>query len=340
MKKLIKALFILASIGSLAFVPWILVKAWILPLPDTVQEQLDQGIDNGMNGIILYVDEAGKSPEFYAAGYKNRESKTPANPHDLFKIASISKLFLAVSVAQLVDENRLSLDKALTEYLPDLPGKIANADQITLRMLVQHRSGIPNFTDTPGYWANPSKSTQESLEMIVDKPADFAPGEKYSYSNSNYVLIGEILDKTLGYNHRQFIRENILDPLNLKNTYFLLNEVDTDLVMSGYDAGWDGDFKLADFINPSGSMIASAEDVGIFLRALNDGSLLNDNAQAIYSSIYEYGHTGLLPGYSSIARYHQDMDAVVILFVSNSGGYSWNLTELLYSRILKILRKE
>ena len=86
-------------------------------------------------------------------------------------------------------------------------------------------------------------------------------------------------------------------------------------------------------------MVATAEDVGIFLRALNDGSLLNDKEQAIYSSIYVYEHTGLLPGYSSIAKYHKDIDAVVVQFVNTSGGYSWNVSEKINNRIVKILKR-
>jgi len=340
-KRILRIVFITASITSLFFVPWILVKAWILPLPDTVQEQVNEAIEYEFDGIIVYVDEAGKPPAFYSAGWKNRENKIPADPHALFKIGSISKLYVAVAVAKLVNEKRLSLDKTLADYLPELAGRIENADKITLRMIVQHRSGIPNYTDYPGFWENDySKSSEESLDLVLDKPADFEPDKKYSYSNTNYLLIGEILDKTLGYSHHQYIKREILMPLELNNTYSLLSEVDLVDVMSGYDVSYDGDLKYNEFINPSGSMVATAEDVGIFLRALNDGSLLNDNEQAIYSSIYEYEHTGLLPGYSSIARYHKDIDAVVIQFVNTSGGYTWNLSEIIYNRIVKILRSE
>lgn len=154
------------------------------------------------------------------------------------------------------------------------------------------------------------------------------------------MLIGEILDKTLGYSHHQYIKREILIPLELNNTYSLLSEVDLDDVMSGYDVGYDGDLKHNDFISPAGSMVATAADVGIFLRALNDGSLLNDNEQAIYSSIYVYEHTGLLPGYSSIAKYHKDIDTVVIQFINTSGGYTWNLSEIVYNRIVNILRRK
>jgi D-alanyl-D-alanine carboxypeptidase len=333
-KRIIRILLFAGTAISMFFVPWILVRAWITPLPDTIQEQLNEGIQYGFDGMIVYVDEAGKPPAYYAAGWKNREKKIPADPHSLFKIASISKLYVAVAVAKLVNEKRLSLDKTLADYLPELVGKIENADKITLRMMVQHRSGIPNFTDTPGYWETPPKTNSENLELILNKPADFEPGKKYQYSNTNYLLIGEILDKTLGYSFHQYIKREILMPLKLKNTYGLLSDVDLDSVMSGYNIGYDGDLKYYDFTSPAGSMVATAEDVGIFLRALNDGSLLNDNEQAIYSSIYEYGHTGLLPGYSSIARYYKDMDAVVVQFVNTSGGYTWNLSEIVYKRIV------
>ncbi len=339
-KRIFKIVFIVASISSLMFVPWIVIKAWILPLPDTVQEQVDEAIGLGLDGMIVYVDQAEKAPEFYAAGWHDRKNKISTDPKTLFKIASISKLYIAVAVAKLVNDNQLSLDKTLADYLPELAGRIEHADKITLRMMVQHRSGIPNFTDTPGYWEAPPKDNRENLELVLDKPADFEPDKKYSYSNTNYLLIGEILDKTLGYSHHQYIKKEILIPLGLNNTYSLLSEVNLDDVMSGYDVGYEGDLKEYDFITPGGSMVATAEDVGNFIRSLNDGSLLNDKEQAIYSSIYEYEHTGLLPGYSSIARYNKDIDAVVVQFVNTSGGYTWNLSGIEYNRIVKILRRE
>ena len=338
-KRILRILFIIASISSLYFVPWVLVKAWILPLPNTVQEQVDEAIGHGFDGMIVYVDQAGKPPDFFAEGWHNRKKRIPAYPQALFKIASISKLYVAVATTKLVEDGRLALNKTLADYLPELVGRIENADKITLKMMVQHRSGIPNCTDTPGYWENPPKANRENLELVIDKPADFAPDAKQSYSNTNYLLIGEILDKTLKYSHHQYIKSEILIPLGLNNTYSLLSEVDIDDVMSGYYVGYDADIKYNDFINSAGSMVATAEDVGIFLRALNDGSLLNDIEQAIYSSIYVYEHTGLLPGYSSIARYHKDIDTVVIQFVNTSGGYSWNLSEIVYRRIVKILKR-
>ncbi len=87
-------------------------------------------------------------------------------------------------------------------------------------------------------------------------------------------------------------------------------------------------------------MVATAEDVGKFLMALNDGTLFNKQEQAIYTSIYKYEHTGLLPGYESIARYYKDMDTVVILFVNTSGAENWTVSEIIYTKIVRILRRQ
>ena len=213
---------------------------------------------------------------------------------------------------------------------------------------MQHRSGIPNFTDYPGFWENPPDSSEATLELALDLPANFEPDEDYGYSNTNYFLLAELIEKVVGYSHFQYIKEEILIPLELNNTYASLHDVDVDDVMSGYWVGLERDLKN----DPPDSMIATAEDVGIFLRALNDGSLLGDNEQAIYSSIYEYEHSGLIPGYQSIARYHSDIDTVVVQFVNTAGGTpivpvfdtgggtKVMISNIVYNRIVKILHQQ
>ncbi len=333
----IRIILLVGTIISMFFVPWVLIKTWITPLPNTVQEQVNKTVDYGFDGIIVYVDQAGKQPEFYAAGWKNRDKKIPADPHSLFKIASIGKLYDAVAITKLVSDKQLSLDKTLADYFPELVGRIENADKITLRMMVQHRSGLPNLTNTPNFWTNPPKNNKEALERVLDLPADFKPGEKYEYSNTNYLLISLLIEKVAGCSKFQYIKEKILIPLGLKNTYGSIHDVDIDDVMSGYYVGVEEDIKTTDY----GSMLATAEDVGIFLRALNDGSLFNKGEQEIYSSLYKYNHTGLIAGYQSIAKYHKDIDTVVIQFTNTTDfdGYNWNLSEIAYNRIVKILRR-
>ena len=142
-------------------------------------------------------------------------------------------------------------------------------------------------------------------------------------------MIGNILDKILGYSHQQYIKSEILAPLGLTHTFGLLSEVDSTEVSSGYYTEYDCAVKMLDFVSPGGSMIATIDDVGIFLRALNDGSLLNDDE-----------HTGLLPGYQSIARYHKSIDAVVVQFVNTTGGDTWTISNIVYKRIIKILSRK
>ena len=336
-KLIIRLLLFVGTAVSLFFVPWLLVKAWILPLPDTVQEQLDEAIGHGFDGMVVYIDQGGQPPQYFASGWHDRDAKIPANPHALFKIASISKLYDAVAVTKLVSDGRLSLDKTIADYLPELVGRIENAEKITLRLMIQHRSGIPNFTDAPNFWAAPTGSYEEGLALILDKPANFEPGEDYEYCNTNYLLLNKIMDDELGYGNFQFIQEEILNPLSLNNTFSSVSDVKIEDVMSGYHMGYPHDLKTNDY-----GMHATAEDVGTFLRALNDGSLFEPGEEEIYASIYEYEHSGWVPGYQSFAKYHEDLDAVIVAFYSTTDPklYNWNLSEIINSRISKILRNQ
>jgi CubicO group peptidase (beta-lactamase class C family) len=333
-KWIVRILLFVGTAISLFFVPWILVKAWILPLPDTVQEQVDEAIGYGFDGMIVYVDEAGKPPAFYTGGWKDRENKIPADPNSLFKIASISKLYTAVAITKMVKEKRLSLDETLADYFPNLTDRIENAENITLKMMVQHRSGIPNFTDNPAFWENEQENNKNALDFALDLPANFEPDKGYEYSNTNYLLLRRIMDSVLGYNHHEYIKEKILRPLKLKHTFFSIAEVDLNDVMSGYYVGDDEDFKA----NENG-MLATAEDVGMFLRALNDGSVFEEGEQEIYPYVYDHG--GLVVGYQSLAEYHEDIDTVVVQFINTTdfNGYEWNLSEIMINRIVKIIKR-
>jgi len=315
-------------------------KDLLLP-KDSIEEELERAIESGFDGIIVYVNQSGNS-SFYSAGWKNREQQIPADPHSLFKIASISKLYEATAVAKLVADQRLSLNSKLAELIPEVEGRIEYADEITLKMMVQHRSGIPDYIYHPDFPnSDPDESYLTTAALIFDQPAEFEPDKGYYYSNTNYLLIGEIMDRTLGYSHHEFIRNEILIPHDLTNTYSLYRAVDPNDVMSGYYKGYDPDLKPDEYTRPGGAMVATAEDVGKFLRYLIDGTLFNEEEQDIYSSIYEYEHTGWSPGYTSIARYNSDIDAIIVQFVNTGyNGLFWVELEGLYDRINKILEEE
>ena len=336
---IIKIILFIGTIVSLYFVPWPILRAWLSPSPKSVQEQVNKATDYGFDGIIVYVEEGGIKSSVYTSGYKNRENKIPADPNSLFKIASVSKLYTAVAIAKLVNDGHISLDKTLAEYFPELTGRIENANKITVRMMVQHRSGIPNYTNTKNYWAHPKETEQERLELVLGLPAKFEPDTNYEYSNTNYLLLSRLIEKVTGESKFQYIKKVILEPLDLNDTYGSILNVNLSDVMSGYYVGYENDLKTDD----SGLMLATAEDLGRFIRALNNGSVFKDKKeQDIYTSIYKYEHTGLIPGYQTIAKYHKDIDAVVIQFTNTVDfeGYNWSLSEIMYSKILKIIRNK
>jgi D-alanyl-D-alanine carboxypeptidase len=113
-KRIIRIILFVGTIISIYFVPWTILKAWIAPLPQSIQEQVHYASDYGFDGIIVYVDEKGEKPTFFTSGYKNRENKTPTDPHSLFKIASVSKLYTALAITKLVTDRRLSFSPVTT----------------------------------------------------------------------------------------------------------------------------------------------------------------------------------------------------------------------------------
>ena len=323
---------VLTTISIYVFAPWEFGLYYLKPTPDTIEQELANAVDERLDGIIVYVDRNGEPPEFYAEVFHNRNAKTPTDPRALFKIASIGKLYDASAVVKLVAKKTLSLDKTLAEYMPELSERIQYADKITLRMMIQHRSGIPNFTDVEEFdW---SKSNIDGLALILDKPADFEPDTDYNYSNTNYLLLHRIMTQALGYDYGRFIKQEMLLPLGIEATYMSINDVNQDKVMSGYYIGYPDDFKYLDQ-----GMISTAEAVGKFVRALNDGSLFTEEEAEIYQGLYKYQHDGWVLGYWSRARYYADIDTVVVQFVNTTGDDTLLLSQIVHNRIVDIIRK-
>jgi len=305
----------------------------------TLQEALDHGIDQGVDALFLHISRADGSSVSAAAGVQDSNNATPADPAALFKIASVSKMFVAAAAAQLSHQGIVGLDDTLAMWLPEIAARIENSQSITLTNMLQHRSGIPDFDSHKGFsWDSSHSDIDQVLEHALDLPADFAPDARYEYSNTNYLLIAKVLDKALGYSHRVHIQNFILDPLGMTDTYHQLSEIDVDRLVRGY---WDGrDKTLQDYTVPGGSMISTAADVAVFLRALAGGDLLSAEEQATYTSLYWYSHSGWLPGYQSIANYEDSIDAVVVLFLNNTGGNSENIISATYDSVLSVLRRE
>jgi CubicO group peptidase (beta-lactamase class C family) len=272
----------------------------------------------------------------YTAGIQNRGTKSPAEATSLFKIASISKLFIAVSTVKLAVQAQLSLNDTLAIWLPELADSIENSQTITIAQMIQHRSGIADFDSQTGFdWQNGHTDIDNTLLYALDKPADFPPDSQYEYSNTNYLLLAKILDKVLGYSHKIYISENILIPLSMHDTYLELSEIDTSRLVKGY---WGGiERSMQDYVIPGGAMISTVKDIALFLRALNTGTLLSAEEKEVYASVYWFNHSGWLPGYQSVANYQKNIDAVVIQFVNTTGGNSENIASASNEQIVKFL---
>lgn len=315
--------------------------AHVAPLPATLPQVLAGSVGDGLDGLIVHVDRSGRAPLSQAAGWKDARQRVPADPQALFKIASISKLYVAVAAARLVAGGQLSLDRTLADYLPASAAGIANAERITLRQLLQHRSGLFNITDAAQFpWFDPPRDLAGCLPLLRHRPALFEPGTRYRYCNTNYLFIGAILDAALGGSHHRYIDAAVLAPLGLAHTHHGLAGVDAARLASGYHPAHAADLKMVDYPLPGGSMVATAQDVGVFLRALNDGTLLTAAEQAVYDSVYVRQHTGLLPGYLSIARHHRDLDAVVVLFANTSAAPPWGRIEAVHTRVVRWLHMQ
>ena len=304
--------------------------------PGSLQDTVDRAVARGVDGAILTVLAADGTLTTRTAGVRQRGLATPMEADDIFKMASVSKLYIAVAVVQLVDGGMLGLDDSIAQHLPAIGARIANASAITVRMLLRHRSGVPDFDSQQGFtWAASHPDVDQVLEYALDLPADFPPDAREEYSNTNYLLLAKIMDVVLGYSHHQQIQDFILNPLGLTDTFHLPGQADDARVIHGY---WDGrDTREFTYVVPGGSMYGTGADIATFVDALGRGTLLNAEAQQTYRSVYWLGHTGWLPGYQTYARWEGALDAAVVLHINNTGGLSETIIEDTYNDVLDVL---
>jgi D-alanyl-D-alanine carboxypeptidase len=259
-------------------------------LGQKLQAALDAAVaspDTKWPGAVLYVSAPGLGAWSGAAGLGEVETKTPMRPDDRFRAGSLTKPFIATVILQLVEEGRFALDDPISKLLPDsVAGKLPNTDRITVRMLLNHTSGVPEFTDVAGPQeiAHPDKvwTAEEFLDFAAAREPQFAPGEYQRYTNTNYLLLGMIIEKATGQPWRQEVRQRIFEPLNLKDT-LLPEPEETDLPgdhAHGYADFGDGMFDATDMVTASvvgaaggQSLVTNAPDLAAFIDALLAGRL-------------------------------------------------------------------
>lgn len=244
--------------------------------------------DTGAPGAIMYVYVPGQGMWLGARGVADRGQGIPMVPLDRFRIASVTKTFVATVVLQLAQEGWLTLDDTVERWLP---GMVPNGDRINLRHLLNHTSGIYNYLNDDFVDAVLRDRTRiwmpHELVAVATRHAPyFAPGEagRWRYSNTNYILLGMIIEQATGNTLFHEIRQRIIVRLGLYNTYFDPYEYLPGGPARGYVGNRDYTDLNLSFAWGAGGMVSSAEDLGTFVQALYGGALLGPEALATMRS--------------------------------------------------------
>jgi CubicO group peptidase (beta-lactamase class C family) len=186
-----------------------------LPVPNSIADFLDHAEKNlNFNGTVLLIQD-GDTAIYQGYGYSNIKRKVPTDKTMAYNLASITKTITSVGIMKLVEEGKLSLKDSLHKYFDDVPADKAN---ITVHQLLVHQSGIGQH-----YVADHQETQQKALDKIFKLKLDEAPGKKFIYSNENYSLLGIITEQLTGMTWEDYIRKTILVPLDMNQTFFLVN---------------------------------------------------------------------------------------------------------------------
>ena len=316
---------------------------------DNLQE-LDSTIaqvmkDKNLPGVLVGVSVPGEGDYVSAQGTANLDTGTGPQPNDQFRIGSVTKTFVATAILQLVDQGKLSKSDTLSKWYPDFP----NADEITIDDLLRMRSGIPDYWDEETlkhYYDNPLESVtnEDIIEAAAAEAEQFEPPDQETkYTDTNYNILGAILEKVSGNDIATQIDRGITGPLGLDNTFYPTNnELPGNLHGYGLNPQ-SGEFEDKTILNPApadgaGAMISNLSDLGVWSRAVYNGDLLNPETQQARlktqraegvpkSSGYGegiaklgklWGHGGTISGFSTDMWYMPEEDATIVISVNRS----------------------
>ncbi len=227
-------------------------------------------------GLVIGVAKDGKVLHLEGYGLANIELGVETTPDHAFRIGSITKTFTAVAILQLAEDGKLSLDDPLTKYLPDYP---APGDQVTIRHLLHHTSGIVSLTSLPDHRSQMhlERKQEEVIDRFKDKPFEFQPGARFKYNNSGYFLLGVIIEKASKQSYEDYLKDRIFNPLGLKSTFYARHARIIPHRASGY-ALW-GEPTNAPYFSTSqpfaaGALVSTAGDLLKFGHGLASGKLL------------------------------------------------------------------
>lgn len=300
-----------------------------------------------------------------AAGMADIETKTPVKPGDLFRAGSITKTFISTLVLMLRAEGELSLDDHVSTYVGGVPG----GEQITIRQILNHTSGLFNYTENHGFLsaveADPTRvwTPEELIAFSAAEPPYFEPGRDFEYSNTNYIVAGLVVEAVSGRPVVELLHARILDPAGLVNTYLDGAEPAVPGLVHGYGS-YDGELvDTTSAVDPSsawtsGGLVSNTDDLTTFFVRLLDGGLLGpaelaemtSGLGALSPDVLEYGlglaqrssplgttygHGGGMWGFVSASYYAVERGAAITVLVNHEDGDAKRIVDDL-SYILKM----
>lgn len=293
-------------------------------------------------GVALKVTQHGKETKTAAYGYANLEWDIPATPETVFEIGSVTKQFTAACIMLLVQEGKLSLDDKISLYLTNTPASWTN---ITIRHLLTHTSGIKNYTGTAGFELTRHLTQVQFIAKAAELPIMFAPGEKFSYCNTGYNLLGFIIENASGKKYWAFLSEKILIPLGMsattnrepsrilklraagyeqdKTNGWVNRDVDyTDLFSAGEIVSTVGDMMKWDAALDTEKLLTNASKEQMWTAGkLNDGKPINYGFGWFLNPLHGHKniwHSGSTSGFSASNLRFPD-DGLELVVLTNSG---------------------
>ena len=287
--------------------------------------------NKGWGSVSIFKE--GKEIYTRSTGYANLKDSIPATKETKYHIGSISKTFTAAMIMKLIENGKLSLETKLYEFFPG----INNAKKITIKHLLQHRSGIYNYTNSKDFenYFNKNTSRKKFLETIKKLGSVFKPDEKFEYSNSNYVLLSWIIEDITKKSYSVALEKFITKPLQLKKT-FLPDEISENnngatsyIYNNNYEKqqNWHPNIVLG-----AGGIVSTPTELNVFITKLLKGEIVSKNLvdamltiqnsygfgiiQVPFGKKKGYGHTGGLAGYRS-ALYNFYDDKVTVAYTAN-----------------------
>lgn len=277
-----------------------------------------------------------------ATGFSSMTGSATAasNINTRYRIGSISKMFTGVMIMQLVDEGKLTLETTLDKFYPQVP----NASKITIEQLLNHHSGIHNFTDDAAYqsYMTQPQTHEQMAGRIAAYPPDFEPGTNASYSNSGFVLLGYIIEKVTKKTYAEALKQRITDKIGLKQTsYGGPIKAGTNEAFPFHYAGSWQPMPQTDMSIPAGAgaIVSTATDLTQFIEALFNGKLVSAAslekmktnkdgyglavAKFPFNDKIGYGHNGAIDGFLSNVGYFPT-EKMAFAFIKNGGDYNIN----------------